>query len=194
VIIVDSDGLEVTNDVLQVNQQYTIDIRDEPWKNEYEINHMTYSSATNKWIVSSLKLERMFQRKAVNSNKGTPTPVSVIQVIKKVNKIKVAYTSSVFTLANKRNFGDICKNWMKIERKKAKTLEKFPPCPCTLQQANHDADYVDDIFCTSKNVSYFWKSQNCKTNRGAHHCVITKSPMYESFKWHLSVVYVARLQ
>ena len=178
-MLVDSNGQEKINDVLEVNQQYTIDIRNEPWSDKYEINHMIYSFAANKWIMSPMKLDKTFQPKAVNSNKRTPTPVSVIQVVKKVNRVNVAYTSAIFTLANKRNLGDICKNWIKTERKNTKSLQRFPPCPCTLQQARFDAKYVDDAFCTSQNFTYFSRSQNCKTNRGAHHCMITKLPMYD---------------
>jgi len=102
--------------------------------------------------------------------------VSVIQVIKKVDSMEVSYVSSMFSLSNRDSLKAMCKNWEINEIYKG-NVSNFFPCPCSLQLAKLDPKYIDDVLCTSEYAIKFWEAQNCVTNKGAYHCVISKSAM-----------------
>ena len=79
----------------------------------------------------------------------------MICVIKKIDSMEVSYVSSLFSLSNRDNLEDVCKNWEENEKKKG-NISNFLPCPCTLEQAKHDSQYDDDdALCTSEEIEYF---------------------------------------
>ena len=95
------------------NKQYNVSVRDEPWNEKYEIHHMTYHSYTNTWRKSAIKLNKAFQRKVVDHARLSPTFVSVIQVVKEINNIKIPYSSSLFTLSHYDDMDKLCQNWIR---------------------------------------------------------------------------------
>ena len=177
-MITDENTVETVNSVLVPNKMYNISIRDEPWDENYEILHMTYNSKTNIWIKSPLKLKRSFQLKLINQERVTPTVVSVVQVVKELNRMKVAYSSSLFTLSNHDDLKRVCQNWIKRDKQKTKRLTNFFPCPCTLKEAESDSDYEYDVMCSSQETHPFWAPKNCITKKEAYKCVLSKSTMY----------------
>jgi len=62
----------------------------------------------------------------------------MIRVIKKIDSMKVSYVSSLFSLSNWDNLEDVCKNWEENEKIKG-SISSFLPCPCTLEQVEHDS-------------------------------------------------------
>ena len=174
VMITDDNGHEHLNAVLIPMKTYNVSIRNEPWDDQYKIVHMQFEK--NKWKESQIKVTRSFKHAVRDHNRIISTPVSVIQVIKKVDSIEVSYVSSVFSLSNRNNLLDVCRNWEVNEIHKG-TVTIFVPCPCSLQQARLDPKYMDDVLCTSEEVAYFWAAQNCETNKEAYHCVISKLAM-----------------
>jgi len=175
VMITDENGLETVNNILIPNKQYSISIRDEPWDDKYEIHHMTYNAMSNNWKKSKRKLKKSFEIKLVDQDRAIPT-VSVIQVVKKTNKIEIAYSSALFSLSNHVDLNKLCQNWIK-DQKKTKLTNNIP-CHCNLKEAENDPNYEYDIMCTSQEINQFWVSENCKTNKGAYQCVMSKSTMY----------------
>ena len=177
-MITDENSVETVNSVLVPNRQYNISVRDEPWDEKYEILHMIYNAKSNSWIKSPVKLKRLFQLKLVNQERVTPTVVSVIQVVKEFNGIKVAYSSSLFTLSNNDDLNKVCQDWIKRDKRNTKISANFFPCPCTLKEAEYDTNYEYDVMCSTEEIHPFWAPENCMTKKGAYKCVINKSTMY----------------
>ena len=173
-MITDEDGHEYLNAVLMPVKTYNVSIRNESWNDQYQIVHMQFER--NQWKESCIKLKQSFTQAVRNRNRIISTPVSVIRVIKKIDSMEVSYVSSLFSLSNRDNLEDVCKNWELNEKNKG-SISNFLPCPCTLEQAEHDSQYVDDTFCTSEDIKYFWRGQHCVTTKGAYHCVISKLAM-----------------
>ena len=176
-MITDESGVEIINGVLVPNKRYNISIRDEAWDENYEILHMMYHSRTDTWIKSPIKLKGQFQRKIVDQQRVTPMFVSVIQIVKEINKTKIAYSSSIFTLSHQVSMSKLCDNWIKQDRRRTKNLNNFFPCPCTLEEAESDSDYEFDIMCTLQETHPFWDFLNCQTKKGAYGCFVSKSMM-----------------
>ena len=176
-MVTDEKGLEIINNILMPNKQYNVSVRDEPWNETYEIYHMTYHSYTNTWRKSAIKLNKSFQRKVVDHARLSPTFVSVIQVVKEINNIKIPYSSSLFTLSHYDDMDKLCQNWIRRDKQRTRHLDNFFPCPCTLREAEADPNYEYDVACTLQETHPFWHSQNCKTKKGANGCVISKSMM-----------------
>ena len=177
VMVTDDKGLEIINNVLMPNKQYNISVRDEPWDEKNEILHMTYHTFTNSWRKSAIKLNKSFQRKIVDHESLSPTLVSVIQVVKEVNNIKISYSSSLFTLSHYDDMGKLCQNWIQRDKQRTRNLDNLFPCPCTLSEAEIDCNYQYDVGCTLQETHPFWQSHNCKTKKGAYVCMISKSMM-----------------
>ena len=177
VMITDENGVEIIYGVLIPNKQYKISVRDQAWDENYEILHMTYHSRTNTWIKSPVKLKRQFQQKITDQQRVTPMLISVIQVVKKINKTKIAYSSSIFTLSHQNDMRKMCQNWIKQDKKITKNLNNFFPCPCTLKEAEVDPNYEYDIMCTLQETHPFWDSLNCQTKKAAYGCFISKPMM-----------------
>ena len=192
-MITNKNGLEAVNNILVPNEQYNISLRDEPWDNSYEIHHITYNALTNSWKMSPWKLKKLFKLVLVDQERIRPTSVSVIQVVREINKIKVPYSSSLFTLSNQINMNKLCQNWIKRDKRKAYQLKNFFPCPCSLKQAKNDPNYERDVMCTSQETHPFWASENCKANKGAYECVISKSTMYVCMYMHTYVANIPKI-
>ena len=130
----------------------------------------------NTWKESNIELKASFEHPLRDRDRVISTPVSVIRAIKKIDSMEVSYMSSLFSLSNRDNLEDVCKNWGKNEKIKD-SVSNFLPCPCSLVQAKRDPKYTDDVLCTSQDVTYFWRGQNCAATKGAYHCVISKLAM-----------------
>ena len=180
VVITDSNGQERKNDVLETNENYTVNMRREPWDDQqFKIYHVIHKivGKSSRWIKSQTELKPNFINKGIDNVKIEPTQASAILVIKSVGDIQVSYVSTTFSLLH-RDYNKVCINW--IDKEKTRYKESLPSqsCPCTLQQAKQDPNYVDDVFCTSLDVHYFWEAENFKINKGAHHCMINKISVY----------------
>jgi len=176
VIITNSIGQERNIGLLDANKNYAINLRAERWDQQFKVFHMIYQTAQNRWTRSRTNLKHVFQNMLIDDVKIFPTQVSVILVLTNSNNLKVSYASPVFSLLN-RNSSRMCTDWIARENKRFNKTISSQSCPCTLQEAKQDPNYVDDIYCTSFDVHYFWKAENCRRNKEAYHCMVIKQSM-----------------
>ena len=153
-------------------------LRDEPWDEKYEIRHMIYYAIQNYWIESEWKFNKSFILRLIDQERAIPTVISVFQIVEKTEKIEIAYSSALFSLSNRIDLSKLCQTWSDNDQKRIKRLTNIFPCPCSLKEAEDDPNYEYDIMCTSLEINPFWVSENCKTNKGAYQCVMSKSTMY----------------
>ena len=177
VIITDSSGRERNIDILGAKKNYAVNVRNERWDEKFKVFHMVYKTTQNRWVLlQRTGLSHVFHNMVTDDVKVDVTQVSVILVIKDVDGLQVSYVSPVFSLLN-RDPSQMCTDWISQENARFNSTIPSQSCPCTLQKAKQDPDYVDDVYCSSLDGHYFWKTDNCRRNKGADHCMVIKQLM-----------------
>ena len=177
VIITDSNGQERNIDILGAKKTYAVNVRNERWDEKFKVFHMVYKTTQNRWVLPQrTRLSHVFHNMFTDDVKVDATQVSVILVIKDVDGLQVSYVSPVFSLLN-RDPSQMCTDWISQENARFTSTIPSQSCPCTLQKAKQDPDYVDDVYCSSLDGHYFWKTENCRRNKGADHCMVIKQLM-----------------
>jgi len=177
VVITDSSGRERNIDLLDAEKNYAINMRNERWNEQFKVLFMVYRTAPNRWIPARTKLKHVFHNHITDNVKVDVTQVAVVLVTKVVDGLSISYVSPAFSLLN-RDPTKMCVDWLSQENKRFNgTTIPSQSCPCTLREAKEDSNYVDDIYCSSLDVHYFWKAENCRKNKGAYHCMIIKQLM-----------------
>ena len=152
-------------------------MRNERWDEQFKVFHMVYRTVQNRWVIPPRTgLTHVFHNTFTDDVKVDATQVSVIIVIKDVNSLQVVYVSPVFSLLN-RDRSRMCTDWISQENARFNTTITSQPCPCTLKKAKQDPNYVDDVYCNSLDVHDFWKTENCRRNKGADHCMVIRQLM-----------------